>query len=95
MEAHARLGNRWSDIAREISGRSENSVKNHWNATLKRRCGICSRRFRAYVMLLYILLVSSHHMSNVLFVGHLQDLVPVFPPSATPPALTRRLSSCI
>ncbi len=29
MEAHKRLGNRWSDIARCIPGRSENSVKVH------------------------------------------------------------------
>ena len=36
-DAHRSVGNRWSDIARAIPGRSENAVKNHWNATLKRR----------------------------------------------------------
>ncbi|KAM0871847.1 hypothetical protein ACQ4PT_039084 [Festuca glaucescens] len=33
IAAHRRCGNRWSAIARKLSGRSENSVKNHWNAT--------------------------------------------------------------
>ncbi|KAL6750539.1 Homeodomain-like protein, partial [Haematococcus lacustris] len=37
VKAHRVLGNRWSDIARSIEGRSENSVKNVWFATLRRR----------------------------------------------------------
>ncbi|PNH12315.1 Transcription factor MYB98 [Tetrabaena socialis] len=39
VAAHLRFGNRWSDIARHIQGRTENSVKNHWNATLRRKDG--------------------------------------------------------
>ncbi|KZV45673.1 hypothetical protein F511_02333 [Dorcoceras hygrometricum] len=37
IEAHRQVGNRWAEIARSLPGRSENMIKNHWNATKRRQ----------------------------------------------------------
>ncbi|KAH6779843.1 Homeodomain-like protein [Perilla frutescens var. hirtella] len=37
INAHAEYGNKWSILAKLLPGRTENSVKNHWNCSLKKR----------------------------------------------------------
>ena len=37
IRAQAQLGNQWSQIAKQLPGRSDLSCKNHWNSTMQRR----------------------------------------------------------
>ncbi|XP_076907965.1 uncharacterized protein LOC143564632 [Bidens hawaiensis] len=62
---HKQYGNSWANIVKNMPGRSENSIKNHWNSTKRKRSEFSSYLLKDYITSVTSVLPSSDNQINI------------------------------